>query len=165
MKSSWLVLIACLMSSLGFGAEQKVSINDVKVLSGAPWHGTLTYLDYSRNTPVSIPSDLVVSQSTDEPSAFVFDYRYPDEPKANSKATVTISQDGTMLDEAAVISKQILADKTVVLVTEQAGEDDNRKAVIRKTLSIHPQAFSVVKEVRREGEKDYFERHRYSWKR
>lgn len=70
---------------------------DLQLLMGAQWKGTLTYLDYSRNKRVSIPSNLTVTKSNGDRWSWVFEYQYPDEPKANSRETVTISKDGEPL--------------------------------------------------------------------
>jgi hypothetical protein len=47
-------------------------------------------------------------------------------------------------------------------VTTYQGKDDNRRADIRVTYAIGSTVFSISKEIRFEGESDYFLRNRYS---
>ncbi len=85
-------VFALLAAFVGFVPQQspRVSAEDLRKLSGARWTGTLTYLDYRSNKPTSIPSNLTVTQAGGDENAWVFEYEYPDEPKANGKQTLKI---------------------------------------------------------------------------
>jgi hypothetical protein len=138
---------------------------DLQMLTGQPWTGTLTYLDYRSNRPVSIPSTLIVSRPKGDEPVWIFDYRYPDEPKANSRETVTLGTDGTTLNGERVVERTSLAGERLKVVTEKSGMDNDRKAAIRHTYSIGATSFSIRKEVRYDDAKEYIERNRYEWAR
>lgn len=75
---------------------------DVQGLAGAPWKGSLTYLDCTSRKPVSIATQRVVTRADAVGRAWRFDYQYPDEPKANSASSVTIAGDGSTIDRERV---------------------------------------------------------------
>lgn len=154
-------------SSVGsaFLESPKVRTKDFQQLTGAQWKGTLTYLDYRANKKVSIPSNLTVTGSNENKLSWVFDYQYPDEPKANSRDTVTMSKDGKIIDGETVVERVKLAEDTVRLVTEKSGKDNDKTATFRFTYLISRKRFSIKKEVRYEGANEFFERNEYSWER
>lgn len=158
-------LIALFSSIFALGQVPKVKIKDLQNLTGAQWTGTLSYLDYGKNTKVSIPSNLTVTQSKDNKSSWIFEYQYPDEPKANSKEIVAITEDGKIFDGETVIERTNLADKTLRIVTEKSGTDNDKKALFRFTYLIGKTNFSIKKEVQYEGKTDFFVRNEYSWKK
>jgi hypothetical protein len=138
---------------------------DVQRLTGAPWRGSLTYLDYTSRKPTTIASALVVTRVDGDGRSWVFDYQYPDEPKANSASRVSIAGDGSTIDGERVVERSVLAGGIVRIVTEKSGEDDRRPAMFRFTYLVGDSSFSRRKEVKFEGTTDYFERHTYSWTR
>ena len=79
---------------------------DLQRLSGAPWKGSLTYLDYTSKKPVSIASTLVVTRADADGRSWRFDYQYPDEPKANSASSLTIAGDGSAIIGDASFSRR-----------------------------------------------------------
>ena len=143
----------------------KVSAEDLRRLAGARWTGTLTYLDYGSNKRVSIPSNLTVTQAEGEGGAWVFDYEYPDEPKANGRRTLKISDDGAVFDGETVVERTSLDGGGFRLVTVKRGKDNEKEALFRFTYTLEGSAFTIKKEVRAEGAAEFFERNRYSWKR
>lgn len=143
----------------------KVSEKDLRPLTGAQWAGTLTYLDYRSNKKVSIPSNLTVTQSTEDKRAYVFEYKYPDEPKADGKEAVTIGRDGRTINDEAVVERAKLSGNVLRIVTEKKGQDNNRDATFRHTYLLGAKSFSIKKEVRYEGEAQFFERNQFSWTR
>ena len=64
----------------------KIKSSDFKLLTAGQWKGKLTYQDYSSNKKVSILSNLTVTQSKEDKLSWIFEYEYPDEPKANKKS-------------------------------------------------------------------------------
>jgi len=145
--------------------EPRLSAADFQVLTGAQWIGTLTYVDYRTNKRVSIASNLKVSQSKGDEQAWIFEYQYPDEPKANSQETVTISENGTVINGERVVERANLAGQGLRFVTEKSGLDNNKKALFRYTYTISATNFSIKKEVRYEGAQEFIERNQYVWKR
>ncbi len=159
------LLIASSFVALAFPQTPRVRAEDLRRLTGAQWTGELTYLDYRSNKKVSIPSNLTVTQSAGDELSWVFEYQYPDEPKANKKQTVTVSKDGNVIDGETVIERTSLDGGTLRIVTEQSGKDNNKDALFRFTYLLGPSSFSLKKEVRPAGTAEFFERNEYFWKR
>src|ERR1044072_2266830 len=143
----------------------KVSAEDLGKLSGARWTGTLTYLDYRSNKKVSIPSNLTVTQAAGDETSWVFEYEYPDEPKANGKQTLKIEEGGAVFDGEKVVERTGLDGGGFRLVTVKRGRDNDKDALFRFTYTLDPSTFNIKKEVRPEGATEFFERNEYSWKR
>jgi len=61
--------------------------------------GKLIYQDYRSNIKISISSNLTLIQSNGDKLSWIFEYKYPDEPKANKKLIAKISKDGKTFDE------------------------------------------------------------------
>jgi hypothetical protein len=164
------ILVAALSAFSLFAAltpaqSAKVLPEDLRRLTGARWAGTLTYTDYGSNKRVSIPSTLTVTEATGDASSWVFEYAYPDEPKANGKQTVKLDEGGTRLDGETVVERTSLDDGLLRIVTERRGTDNDKPALFRYTYLIGASSFSVKKEVRYEGASEFFERNVYSWSR
>lgn len=159
------LLVASSFAGLAFPQTPKVRAEDLRRLTGAQWTGSLTYLDYRSNKKVSIPSNLTVRQTAGDELSWVFEYQYPDEPKANNKHAVTIGEGGTVINGEKVIEMTPLDGDALRIVTEQAGSDNDKKALFRYTYLLGPSSFSIKKEVRPEGASEFFERNQYSWKR
>lgn len=160
-----ILLVAASFAGLALPQAPAVRVEDLAQLTGAPWTGSLTYLDYRSNKKVSIASTLTVTRVPDDELSWVFEYQYPDEPKANSKQTVTIGEGGAVIDGEKVVERTVLDGGALKVVTEQDGSDDDRKALFRYTYLFGPSSFSIKKEVRPEGSAEFFERNQYSWKR
>jgi hypothetical protein len=160
-------VFALLAAFVSFVPQQSpgLSAEDLRRLSGARWTGTLTYLDYRSNKPVSIPSSLTVTQAAGDENAWVFEYEYPEEPKANGRQTLKIEENGSVFGGEKVVERTGLGGGGFRLVTEKRGRDNDKDALFRFTYTLDGSAFSVKKEVRPEGAAEFFERNRYSWKR
>ena len=166
MKVLGLVLLAA-SAFVGLAQQQspKVSAEDLRRLTGARWTGTLTYLDYRANRQVSIPSNLTVTQAAGDETSWVFEYEYPDEPKANGKRSLKLSDDGAVFDGETVVERASLDGGGFRLVTVKRGKDNEKEALFRFTYTLEGSTFNIKKEVRAEGAAEFFERNRYSWKR
>ncbi len=138
---------------------------DLDLIAGAAWHGTLTYLDYKKNRPVSIPSSLMLTRMPGDPPRWEQRVGYDDEPHKNEAATLTLAADGRALDAERVTSREVEPDGTIRLTTETSGEDDHRPALIRHVWRLTATRASLQKLVRFEGTTELFERHRYEWTR
>ena len=141
----------------------RVEATDLDRLTGARWSGTLTYLDYRKNTKTSIPSELVVTR--DAEASWTFEYLYPREPHANGKKIVALAEQGRTLAGEVVVERAALSDGTVRIVTESDGSDNDRPARFRHTYLLGASSLSIKKEVRGAGVADFFQRNEYSWTR
>lgn len=159
------ILVASAVAAVAAPQAAKVSAEDLRRLTGARWTGTLTYLDYGSGKRVSIPSNLTVTQAAGDEGAWVFEYEYPEEPKANGGQTLKIGDGGAVFDGERVTERTGLGDGGFRLVTVKRGRDDDRDALFRFTYTLDGPAFSIKKEVRPDGADEFFERNRYSWKR
>lgn len=163
-KTLTLLFLIFGVSSLVF-ANAKIKTKDLQILTGAQWTGNLIYLDYGTNKQVSIPSNLTVTQSKEDKLSWIFEYKYPDEPKADSKDTVIISKDGSLIDGEKVIERTELGNQTLKIVTEKSGTDNDKNSLFRFTYLIGKNEFSVKKEVKNENSNEFFVRNEYKWKR
>lgn len=159
------LLLASPLAGLAFAQAPRVSAEDLRVLTGGRWKGTLTYTDYGSGRQVSIPSDLTVTRAPGDETSWVFEYEYPKEPKANGRRAVRLEEGGALFDGARVIERTSLGGGALKVVTERRGKDDDREALFRHTYTLAGSSFSISKEVRREGAAEFFERNRYSWQR
>ena len=164
-------ILICLLifASTAFGFvnlnRPKIKSGDFKLLTNGQWRGTLTYQDYRSNKKVSILSNLTVSESSEDKSSWIFEYEYPDEPKANKKSIVKISKDGKTLDGEMIVERTKLPNETLKIVTTKNGTDNDKPAVFRYVYLINKKTFSIKKEVKYEGTDEFFERNEYSWNR
>ena len=152
-----------LLSSNNSLAQTAISTADFKPAAGS-WSGTLTYLNYSDGTPFSMPVELRIVQ-TEETNNLTFYYSFPDEPHANSEETVSISDGGTMLNGELIISKNLLEDGNVEVVTESTGTDDDQPATIRQTYTIGADVFVTRKDVQFVGQEEWLNRNEFNFKR
>jgi hypothetical protein len=141
---------------------------DIDRLTGAPWKGTLTYLDYTSHLETTIKSSLLVTRLPQQPggtSAWDMRVGYADEPHANSGETAVLTRDGHVFRDGEVLDRAVLADGSVRIVTEQDGQDDNRLARFRFVYLLGDKECSIQKLVRFAPEEAFFERHIYRWSR
>ena len=150
------LLTAAALSGLLPGQAPRVSADDLRGLTGARWTGTLTYLDYRSNRRVSIPSNLTVTRADGDETAWVFEYEYPDEPKANGRQTLKVFDGGTVFDGGAVVERTSLDGGGFRLVAEKRGEDNDREALFHFTYTLDRSTFTIKKEVRPEGAAGFF---------
>lgn len=164
-------IIICLLicGSCVFGFvnlnRPKIKSGDFKRLTNGQWKGKLTYKDYRSNKKVSILSNLIVTESSDDKLSWIFEYEYPDEPKANEKSIVKISKDGKTFDGETVVERTKLPNGTLKIVTIKNGTDNDKPAVFRYIYLINKKTFSIKKEVKYEEAKEFFERNEYIWNR
>lgn len=147
--------------------EHRIEPDDFNVLlpAGAGWTGTLTYLDYTANKPVTIPSTFKLTKAD---TGWLFAIGYDDEPHANSASPLRLAEAGEALqngDTTERVLGRVKQGERVVITTELSGEDDGKPASIRKVYTISSSAFSLHKLVKFAGDADVFERHIYRWTR
>jgi hypothetical protein len=166
MKKNYLALafFFALFAFAGTASAQSIAMSpaDLKDIENTEWVGTLTYLDYKTSRPVTIKSNLRLTRDKDR--TWIAEYTYPDEPKANSRSTITLSADGQTFNEQKVVG---IGSKPGLLkiVTTKDGVDNEKNAQFRYTYRISREAFSIQKQVRLEGETAVFERSKYTWTR
>ncbi|MGB8855132.1 MAG: hypothetical protein WCC58_00505 [Burkholderiales bacterium] len=165
MKHNLPIFLFLFFSGCASAPTREIDPADFHVLAGNQWVGTLTYLDYGNGRKTSIASTLVVTQSSDNKLKWIFNFQYPDEPKANQKSDVMLAADGGMVDSNTVVEKKYLPDGTLKFVTERNDKDNNKAALLRYTYLYTATKLSIKKEVKYEGASDFIERNEYSWKR
>lgn len=163
-------LLFCLVLSLGFlsaSAYSDTTLNsgDLRKLAGC-WKGSLTYLDYRSGKPYTMPANLEVKEVKSGRNILCF-ISYPDEPKANGTDTLSISEDGQLLNEERIISKRNYSTDSLGIISETKGLDgnDNKEALIRHTYTLGRTAYSVKKEVKFKGETQWILRNEYKFLR
>ncbi len=157
------IVFFSLLSSYNSSAQTTISSSDFKSLIGS-WSGTLTYLNYSDGTPFSMPVELKIVQ-IEETNKFTFYFSFPDEPQANSEETFSISDSGNMLNGEPVISKRLLEDGNLEIVTESTGNDDELPATIRQTYIIGADDFITKKDVLFEDMEEWLHRNEFNFKK
>lgn len=160
-----IVAVCCFVSTISAFEKPNIRAKELTVLQGERWKGTLAYRDYTSNKIVSIPVEILVTQSSADQNEWVLKYEYPKEPQANSEQNVKISDGGKRFDGGIVVSKTKLANKTLRFVTEKEGTDNDREAVFRYTYTLNQTDFSIKKEVKYKGEAIYFLRNEYKLSR
>ncbi len=152
------VLIAVLLQA------QKLTPTNLKNLEGA-WVGSLTYLDYVSNKPITMPANTTYLQSTSNPNIYLRSIGYSTEPHANKKDSLILSNDGTALNEEKVVAVKLFSKDSIVIVTQVKDIDgnDNKPAIIQHTLTITPTLFINKKEVKFIGTKNWINRSTYTF--
>lgn len=159
-----IIISIALLCSLFLSAQDKISIADFKAIEGK-WKGTLTYLDYSSNKPVTIPANTMIEIVSD--SSFDQYVYYTEEPDKSKKSRYTISANGDMLDEKKLLQKTILPDGSIKLLLESKGPDgnDQKPATFQHVMILSATLFKITKLVKFDGEENFFQRHEYAFSR
>ena len=155
-------------SAASGNAGAVVPATDIDRLTGAPWSGTLTYLDYTSHVQTTIKSSLPMTRlpvRSDGDFAWEMRVGYADEPQANSGETAVLMRGGRVFRDGHVLERAVLSDGTVRVVTEQEGPDDSRPARFRFVYLLSEKQCSIQKLVRFTPEEAFFERHIYRWSR
>jgi len=140
-----------------------VSINDFTVIEGEAWEGSLTYLDYSADKRVTIPTNVKVSIAS--ATSLKYSISYPKEPWEDTKEKLTISKSGRLLDGYPVTYREKLPNGSLEIRTLHAGDDNGAPAQIRMVYRLSASDFSISKDVREEGAKTFINRNIYSFTR
>ena len=158
------LLLCCFSTGICFAQTAAFDSATVKQLLG-DWKGSLTYLDYKSGKPYSMPADLKVWQLSD--NKLVFSNIYPNEPNANDNDTVTLANEGRMINNEVVTSKSILQNGNTEIITEYEGIDgnDQRPALIRHTYTVGKLTYVVRKDVQFKGQVEWVKRNEYSYSR
>lgn len=159
------VISFIIVSTTSAQTFSKVTQKDFQLFIGN-WKGTLTYLDYSSNKPYTMPADMEVRQ-LNKSNVFIFSNLYPNEPKANSSDTLTISANGKMLNNETVKSIRKLKNGNIEIITELLSKDgnDNKPALIRIVYTVAKNIYTNIKEVKFIGRNKWIKRHEYNYTR
>ncbi|HMS33398.1 MAG TPA: hypothetical protein PKC91_04860 [Ignavibacteria bacterium] len=158
MNTKILLILFIVIPFTGFLYDEPViTPDDLNILTGKKWTGKLTYLDYSSNKLVSIPAEVTVLNAEDS-DAFIFINGYPDEPKANNTDTVRIEENGKKFGNETVTERISETDGILKIITSEEGMDNDKPAVIRHTYIISSTGFTIIKDVRYEGENNFINR-------
>ncbi len=143
----------------------KISSTDFKPLIGF-WKGSLTYLDYSTGKPYTMPADIEIKRKG-KTQTYSFENKFPNEPKANSTDTISISKTGDRINAEIIRSRKKLVSGNLEIITEENGVDgnDNKKAIFRHTYLIGENLFSKKKEVKFDGTNEWIKRHEYTYQK
>ena len=163
MKSILLIALLVLLNFSAQAQQNRLSKNDLQLFIGT-WKGTLTYLDYTKGKPFSMPAELSVRSS--KPGLLFFSYTYPKEPEANGVDTVIISKKRDSIDEIPVTDRMI--DKGItMIITEKKGTDgnDNKPAILRYVYTIGDNVFIKRKEVKFDGKEEWILRNEFNFRR
>lgn len=156
------IVIACLFS-INNQAQNSVTPADLEPLLGE-WTGSLTYVDYSSNKPYTMPANLTVSQGKSEHQVSLM-YTYPNEPKANSKGKIKISDQGKKLNNEMIVSREVLADGSVQVTTSYKGKDNNKEAMIKGVYVLGKAICVIRKEVKYDNSENWLKRNEYTFER
>lgn len=163
---AFLVLFACQVFAQQPSAiktDKTVGAEAIEIILG-DWSGRLTYMDYSSNTPYTMPAEVTVVRSKTK-NKWSLNFKYPNEPKANSKGQILISKQGDKINKARIVSKQVLSNKQIEIITEYKGRDNKKKALIRNTYIFGPKTFVIRKDVKFENSSEWIMRNTYSFER
>ena len=139
--------------------EPRVDASDLARLTGAPFSGTLSYLDYSSDEIEKRP--VTIQFNAPRRGRISYEVSYPDNAYYNSKERLVVSRAGDKLNGEPIVSREELDDGTLIIVTAYRGEDNDRPADIRMTYAVHANKLQIRKEVRFDGERIFFERNAY----
>ncbi|MBT8393857.1 MAG: hypothetical protein HKO81_08550 [Flavobacteriaceae bacterium] len=140
-----------------------ITSEDLKTILGK-WTGSLTYVDYRSNKPYTMPANVNVKQGKNENQLTLL-ITYPNEPKANSKDKIKLSQDGKKLNKKEVKTKQDMNSGQIQITTEYFGKDNNKEALIRDIYILGEKKFVIRKEVKFETSKEWLKRNEYNFTR
>ena len=139
-----------------------VGAQDFSVIEG-DWVGTLTYTDYGSGELTEIATRSTVTSVSD--TNIEYTISYPDEPWENSRSTISLSEDGRLIDGHVISDRVTDEEGTLIVTTDHRGEDDNRQADIRQTYSISPTNFYIRKSVRFNANEAFLVRNIYEYER
>ncbi|MEL7108534.1 MAG: hypothetical protein AAGJ68_04910 [Pseudomonadota bacterium] len=140
-----------------------VTIDMFESLAGDDWSGSLTYLNYQAPfEDVTIPANIEISLLN---SGLKLDYKYPNEPHANSSAVASISENGTVFMNEPVIANTLTDDDVREIKTGFACEDMGRSAQCEMTYMFSSSTLQITKMVTYDGEIEAFRRNAYTFQR
>lgn len=169
-------LVATLFAlSLPLGAQSVTPASIHSAITGH-WIGTLEYKDYSNpNRRVTLPTILDAAPRDEGGAALHFIYDDGPGKTVTGGDRFILSADARALDWTGVKEQSpeifrvvsLLRNEdggTIQLVAEREGQDDNKPATLRETITIGKTELTILKEVRPNGT-DFSFRHVYHFTR
>ena len=140
---------------------QKLKIGDFEKALGS-WKGTLTYLDYTSNKPVTIPSNVLVKINKSK-NTLVLIHSFPTEPNANSTDSLVIEND--KINNEKIITHQFInGSRLIVSEITSVDGNKNKEAVIRHNYKIGDNGLQIWKEVKFVGTEVWIKRNEFNYK-
>ena len=154
---------AVLAAGVAKAETAAMKAEDLSVLAGTDWAGELTFRGYEEpyeNTSIPVALNNVELVEDGVRFGMLFD----DATETANKEALLVTEDGTQLAGAEIISRTELGDSLIVITTE-ACEEEADGAVCERIYRIAPATFSMTKEVILEGGKERYVRNRYDFAR
>lgn len=155
-----LVLFTVLISQWNY-SQNTMTTADLSLISGN-WTGTLTYIDYGTNKPYTMPATVTVEPRKNEYEVQLL-INYPKEPNANSKEKIKLSKDGSLLNKHRIVSRKLITNNEIEIITEYQGKDNNEKALIRTIYVFGQKRFIIRKEVKFADTANWLKRNEYNF--
>jgi len=144
-------------------AQRTIAPEELNILLGE-WTGTLTYMNYGNGQPFTMPAELEVERGKNQ-YQFALSTSYPNEPNANSKGMIKLSEDGTKINKEPITSIEQLPNELMQIITEYKGKDDRKKALIKNVYIIGKTTLIIRKEVKFDGSDTWLKRNEYTYGR
>lgn len=160
-----LVFLAVATGQFQSPIDIKVIASDFDRIAGIDWKGSLTYLDYTSKKSVEIKSTLYVKKAINQPSSWMWNVGYTDEPDHNNGELLSLRFQGRFINDEKVIDRVVVGAGDVKITTEYKGDDDGKPALNRHVYVLGDKEISLQKLVKFQSDKSFFERHIYRWKR
>jgi len=158
------IFFLCLFAGIFTQLQAQTPLKNTEVMPAiGSWQGDLTYLDYTSNKQVVIPTTVEMEQI--KVGVFTFSYQFPKEPHVFWTDTVAISADGLFWGKEKIVTKKNLPDASLELVTEENDKDNNKPALLRRTYTFGQNQYVLKKEVQFIGENTWFQRHEYRFEK
>ena len=161
-----LTTFLALLTLIFFGttqAQESLAAADLEPLLGE-WKGSLTYVDYSSNKPYTMPANLTVKQGKSA-NQMTLMYAYPNEPQANSKGKLKISDGGKKLNNELIVSREVLEDGSIQVTTSYKGKDNNKEALMKGVYVLGASTCIIRKEVKYDDSETWLKRNEYAFER
>ncbi|MDX1943008.1 MAG: hypothetical protein SFU99_20765 [Saprospiraceae bacterium] len=155
-------VFAILLTTLLFSFEPSVQIDEVKHLNGL-YTGTLTYLDYTSNERVEIP---LIANCYIEKNKLIQEFTINEWGRVVRQKESYEFKNGTIYADGALKLEEKeynAATKEFRLVLTERGKDGNQQkpCIFRYTASYANDVFTMTKDVKFDGENEFFNRNEY----
>jgi hypothetical protein len=143
-------------------APLRLSASDFAPLLGE-WSGSLNHLNYGSPDRSTIP--VAASIGSVGADGMRYTVRFPGEERYNTAMTLSFGADGSTLDGAPIISRNLTNDGALELITTQAGADNGDAVTVQMTYTIAQHIFMLTKDIQTTADKPFFNRNRYKFTR
>ncbi len=158
------VVTLCLMTGSTFA--QTTETDQLKKVINAvqgKWNGTLEYLDYRSHQKVKMSSTIEIKESGQDTYKLIFDFPYEKGHSWTEKVEVNYNEG--KINDLKIISFGELPGEKVQFALEENGEDDERKALIRKNYILSSKSITITKLVKYNDTEDWLQRNEFVFNR